>query len=266
MAEGGVGTGPQVFVVDSQAACVSMPAERKPSWARVSHKCLLLLVGLAVLGLVVEGVFIYNLYKRTELAFLSCGSHPPCHNLSNPEKQQGTIMTQVGVKDSNEIPLVQPHKETQQRPFAHLIGSSGFIGKANVVQWISEGGEAITNNMNYSNGTLIIEREGYYYLYSKIQIHAKDCVVNQHKVMKDTRAYGIPIELMKSKRNCCKTQSQKSKETSPKPSEVDDIWNSFLAGIFHLQRGDKIFVSLENEHSFLPGNAYTFMGAFMISP
>lgn len=69
------------------------------------------------------------------------------------------------------------------------------------MQWVSEGGEAITHNMSYDKGRLIVEKEGYYYLYSKVQLNsADDCLLIQHKVMKDTNAYGQPIELMKSKR------------------------------------------------------------------
>lgn len=71
MAEGGVGTSPQVFVVDRQATYVSVPSEKKTRWAKVSQKFLLLLVGLAVLGLVVEGYFIHNLYKKTEVRLVS---------------------------------------------------------------------------------------------------------------------------------------------------------------------------------------------------
>lgn len=69
------------------------------------------------------------------------------------------------------------------------------------MQWISEGGDAVTHNMNYNNGRLIVKKEGFYYLYSKVQLNAADdCLLIQHKVIKETTAYGLPIELMKSKR------------------------------------------------------------------
>lgn len=55
--------------------------------------------------------------------------------------------------------------------------------------------------MSYDKGRLIVEQEGYYYLYSKVQLNAADdCVVIQHEVVRDTNAYGQPIPLMKSKR------------------------------------------------------------------
>lgn len=63
-----MGTCPQVFVVDSQASYInSMPPERKPRWASQLQKYLLLLVGLAMLGLIVEGFLIYNLYQKTKV-------------------------------------------------------------------------------------------------------------------------------------------------------------------------------------------------------
>ena len=71
MAEGGVGTCPQVFVVDSQANYVSVPGRKKSRWATAGQKSLLLLVGLALSGLVIEGCFIYRLYKRTEVRLIS---------------------------------------------------------------------------------------------------------------------------------------------------------------------------------------------------
>ncbi|XP_040002610.1 tumor necrosis factor ligand superfamily member 14-like isoform X1 [Xiphias gladius] len=290
MAEGGMGTCPQVFVVDSHSSYVHMPSKKKPRWARVGHRFLLLLMGLTMLGLVVQGFFIYRLYEKTE-AFSVYRSHPLYQNMSNPKTsgqqvsvslgteswailshciacvgfvsfnsfflfQGGTIMTRVG---SKEMPSERPHPEQiQHRPFAHLMGSNNPVGENNVVQWIHEGGEAITHNMSYNKGRLLVEKEGYYYLYSKLQMNSGVvCSLIQHKVMKDTRAYDKSIELMKSKSFHCRT---------PKPSDGDDLWNSFLAGIFHLQRGDKIFVTLEDIHKIRPGLADNFMGAFMLFP
>lgn len=71
MAEGGAGACPQVFVVDSQASYIKMPPERKPSWGSQLQKFLLLLVGLAMLGIIVEGFLIYKLYQRTEVSMRS---------------------------------------------------------------------------------------------------------------------------------------------------------------------------------------------------
>lgn len=69
MAEGGVGTFPQVFVVDSQVCHVSVPGLKKEGWVRrLGQKFLPLLVGFTMLGLVVEACLIYNLYKKIEVS------------------------------------------------------------------------------------------------------------------------------------------------------------------------------------------------------
>ncbi|XP_071361510.1 tumor necrosis factor ligand superfamily member 14-like [Trachinotus anak] len=266
MAEGAVGTCPQVFVVDSHSNYISMPSKKKPKWERVGHKFLHLLVGLTVLGLVVQGFFIYNLYKKTE-SFAHSGSHPTYQNLSSPQKsgqQDGNTMSQVGSKESSNIPIVRPHTgQIQERPFAHLMGSNDPVGEDNVVQWLHESGEAVTHIMSYNKGRLLVKEDGYYYLYSKVQLNtAEECALIQHRVMKDTSAYDKSIELMKSKSFRCRTP----KNSSAKVSDGEDLWNSFLGGVFHLQVGDRIFVTLENIQKMRTGLTENFMGAFMIFP
>ncbi|XP_073329005.1 tumor necrosis factor ligand superfamily member 14-like [Pagrus major] len=91
--------------------------------------------------------------------------------------------------------------QVQQRPFAQLIGSRNPAGENNVLQWIHRGGEAVTYNMGYNNGRLLVNMDGYYYVYCKVTVNAaENCLLIQHKVMKETQAFGKPIELMKSKR------------------------------------------------------------------
>lgn len=67
MSETGDGAQPQVFVVDSQASYLHVPVQRRTKWAWDGQKFLLLLVGLTVIGLFVEGFLINNLYQRTRV-------------------------------------------------------------------------------------------------------------------------------------------------------------------------------------------------------
>ncbi|XP_060942864.1 tumor necrosis factor ligand superfamily member 14-like [Limanda limanda] len=266
MAEGDVGTCPHVFMVDAHSNCVSVPGKKKPMWAMAGQKLLLLLVGLTMLGLVVQGFFLYTLYKKTEVLSQD-RSRPYYLNQSNAQtsgQQGGPMIGQMGSKELNELHIQRPHPEqVQQRPFAHLMGSNTPAKDDNVVQWIHEGGEALTHQMGYDKGRLLVEREGYYYLYSKVQLNAvSECSLIQHKVMRDVSFYSRPIALMRSKSLRCRT----SKLVSEKALEGEDLWNSFLAGIFHLERGDKVFVTLESIQKYRPGPADNFMGAFMILP
>lgn len=67
MSEAGTGAPQQVFVVDSQANYIPMPTVRKSKWAQDGMKIILLLLGLCILGLVVEGFLIYKVYQRTDV-------------------------------------------------------------------------------------------------------------------------------------------------------------------------------------------------------
>ena len=59
---------PQVFVVDSQASIAPLPSRQHRRWGGICQRLLPLLVGLALLGLVVQSGCIYYLYKRTEVS------------------------------------------------------------------------------------------------------------------------------------------------------------------------------------------------------
>ncbi|XP_061685159.1 tumor necrosis factor ligand superfamily member 14-like [Syngnathoides biaculeatus] len=265
MAEGNAASHPQVFVVDSRAGFSPPPRPvKKTRWTLIRHRFLVLVVTLSVLGLVVEGCFVYKLYMKTE-AFSICMSDPRCQNMSNSNifaKQVGSLKDRVASEGaSNEVhptpSLLGP------KPFAHLMCSSNPVGEKNVVQWVDKHGDAVTHQMSYNNGRLFVEKDGYYYLYSKVQINAVEvCSPIEHKVMKDTLAYEQSMELMKSKRSHCLTH----KRSGVKSSGDEDIWDSFLAGIFHLRSGDYIFVTLDNIQKLRPGPTKNFMGAFMISP
>lgn len=178
---------------------------------------------------------------------------------------------------------------------------TSWAGRNSVVQWIHTGGETVLSGMGYHNGSLLVESDGHYYLYCMLTFDASDeCKLIQHRVIKATRAYGQPIELMKSKRlvkwsrqhqhfipnvfavGKIKNNHQFSLSpslTTPssyrcpnpdnetkKPPRIgrDYVWNSFLAGIFHLQAGDQIYVVLEDISKMKASTTGNLMGAFMI--
>lgn len=159
--------------------------------------------------------------------------------------------------------------------------------------------------MGYLNGSLLVESDGHYYLYSSLTFNALDeCTLIQHRVMKVTQAYGQPIELMKSKRlvkwphpllhfllhlvasfffcgvqekisTICLSFSLSSSYRCQNPDNEnkkstrmgrDYVWNSFLAGIFHLQAGDQIYVLVDDISKMKAATTGNLMGAFMISP
>ncbi|CAN9510070.1 unnamed protein product [Ophioblennius macclurei] len=249
-------TCPQVFVVDSQAGYVSAPMEKKARTVTTTAlRLLLLLVLVALLGLLLQGYFIYRLYQKME-PFSPTPCQSVCGNKTNHDKsgpQAGGVMSQVGLRDLNENIM-------QKRAFAHLISAKNRTLENNVVQWESEG-VAFTHNMKHRKDMLTVEKGGYYYVYSKVQVNAaEECHLIQHKVMRHTDAYPRPMMLMKSKNYRCRS-------TKPPVSTSDDMWNSYLAGIFYLRKEDSITVELESKHGvqMSSGVNENFMGAFLIS-
>ncbi|XP_046872844.1 tumor necrosis factor ligand superfamily member 14-like, partial [Hypomesus transpacificus] len=170
---------PQVFVVDSQASIAPLPSRQHRRWGGICQRLLPLLVGLALLGLVVQSGCIYYLYKRTEALQLP--------------HQDGSVLSRSGSKEANEIPtLVRTRPpERQQRASAHLLASPGLFlppplsGSSEVsediVHWDSgPRGDAYTQGMDYKDGYLEVKEKGYYYVYSKV--HFQECSLFKHKV------------------------------------------------------------------------------------
>lgn len=70
MSDSAVGPFPQVFVVDSQASCVSVPTAKKAKCSGMGQKILFMLMGIAMLGLALQAYLIFNLYNKVEVKYL----------------------------------------------------------------------------------------------------------------------------------------------------------------------------------------------------
>ncbi|XP_071246154.1 tumor necrosis factor ligand superfamily member 14-like isoform X2 [Salvelinus alpinus] len=254
MAEGHAGHYPQVFVVDSQASYTPLPRGRHLRWGGIGRRALQLLVGLALVGIVMEACFIVHLYNRTG-ALIDAQSFI---------QRSGSAQGLTGSEETNEI-LVKPTGRTrppeiQRKPSAHLIGSPQSVGEDSVVLWESDKGlSAFTDQMDYKDGHLVVQREGHYYVYSKVHF-VEDCFLFKHKVMRLTDGYkNKPLVLMKSNRFHCTSQ-----DSRPKKISYQNLLNSYLGGVFHLLPGDIIYVTVDNGTLLRPGAEDNFMGAFMI--
>eukprot|EP00063_Salmo_salar_P064714 XP_014039549.1 PREDICTED: tumor necrosis factor ligand superfamily member 10-like [Salmo salar] len=113
--------------------------------------------------------------------------------------------------------------------------------------------------MDYKDGHLVAQREGHYYVYSKVHF-VEDCILFKHKVMWITEGYkNKPLVLMKSNRFHCTSQ-----DSRPKKISHQNLLNSYLGGVFHLLPGDIIYVTVDNGTLLRLGAEDNFMGAFMI--
>ncbi|XP_038835152.1 tumor necrosis factor ligand superfamily member 14-like isoform X2 [Salvelinus namaycush] len=228
MAEGHAGHYPQVFVVDSQASYTPLPSGRHFRWGGIGRRALQLLVGLALVGIVMEACFIVHLYNRTGALI----------NAQSFIQRSGSAQGLTGSEETNEI-LVKPTRRTrppeiQQKPSAHLIGSPWSVREDSVVQWESDKGlSAFTDQMDYKDGHLVVQREGHYYVYSKVHF-VEDCFLFKHK------------------------------DSRPKKISHQNLLNSYLGGVFRLLPGDIIYVTVDNGTLLRLGAEDNFMGAFMI--
>ncbi|XP_064857174.1 tumor necrosis factor ligand superfamily member 14-like isoform X2 [Oncorhynchus nerka] len=254
MAEGHAGQYPQVFVVDSQASYTPLPNRRHFRWGGIGPRALQLLVGLALVGIVMEAGFIVHLYNRTGALI----------NVQSFIQRSGSVQGLTGSEETNEI-LVKPTgrklpPEIQQKPSAHLIGSSRAVGEDSVVLWESDMGlSAFTDQMDYKDGRLVAQRNGHYYVYSKVHF-VEDCFLFKHKVMRITEGYrNKPLVLMKANRFHCPSQ-----DSRPKKISHQNLLNSYLGGVFRLLPGDIIYVTVDNGTLLRLGAEDNFMGAFMI--
>lgn len=86
-------------------------------------------------------------------------------------------------------------------PSILTVGSSSPDWENNEVQWKLEHDGTTLNHMGLSKGRLVVQMKGHYYLYSKLTLNAaEECSLVQHTVMKVTKAYDQPLELLKSKK------------------------------------------------------------------
>lgn len=115
----------------------------------------------------------------------------------------------------------------------------------------STAADPILCEMGYEGGGLFIQREGYYYVYSKVSF--SDTGIFHHSVERRTELYvGQSIPLLKSSKITMKPQRMKRS-------------NSYLGGVFHLQTGDAIFVNVSDTSKIHRHKSFeNVFGAFMI--
>ncbi|XP_056088811.1 tumor necrosis factor ligand superfamily member 14 isoform X2 [Rhinichthys klamathensis goyatoka] len=227
---------PSVFVVDSPTRPPPLPP--KPGYRQRQKRIqtlLVILVILALCGMTIEACFIYRLYSTKEQP-------------TTPNEPQ-TAMRKQG-KDH----LIGKHKHLGEmkpsKPMAQLTTGNSTVN--GVVLW-NEHQESILHQVKLkpAEGKLVMEKEGYYSVYSKIHFR-EDKITCTHSVLRTTDRYGAEILLLQSSRFHLKLQ---------RPGIID---NSFLSGMFHLYKGDAVFVRVKNCSLVLSNAAEIYFGVFMV--
>lgn len=124
------------------------------------------------------------------------------------------------------------------------------VSTKEIMAW-STVADPILYEMDYQERSLIIQKEGYYYVYSKIFF--LDNGAFHHYVNQKTEKYaGKSINLLQSR---VYTESHKASIKS----------NSYLGGVFYLDKGDAIFVEVSDTAKIMRHKpTENFFGAYMI--
>ncbi|XP_034156027.1 lymphotoxin-alpha isoform X2 [Pangasianodon hypophthalmus] len=234
----------EVFVVDSQATANLVPPKQQSKGTYVLYA----LLGLALLGVFLHGVLIYHLYQR-----ISTQIH---QEMIQFYKQIGENKTQDDAY-SKEIspPPPNPKTDSDTKPAAFLHYNHYLKSDVAVMQWAIRGFPAFTHNFNYSNGCLIIPKDGFYYLFSKVSFK-NSCKSFTHEIKLNSSRYSHhPLSLMTDRYSCV---------DQIRPHEKTNQISSYLGGVFKLYKKDKLFVSVSDLNNLIEGQQENFFGGFMI--
>ncbi|XP_017538758.1 tumor necrosis factor ligand superfamily member 14 [Pygocentrus nattereri] len=240
---------PQVFVVDSQAPVTLQPSGVRHASNKNKPYLLYLLVGLALLGVTIEAIFIYQLYQPSAAQASS--------DTSRTAQRTGAEAGQDG--SSNEIPPVwnKETKEQEDKPAAFLQGLNVPVRGDGVMQWQKDGLDPFVRGLDYNEGSLRIQTQGFYYVYSKVYF-SETCALFKHQVKRRSPRYNnSPTDLMQSLRYSC-VGSQRHEQNRA------DVGNSFLGGVFLLYKGDSVYVQVNDSRVIRAGVYDNFFGVFMI--
>ncbi|KAK5856170.1 hypothetical protein PBY51_007786 [Eleginops maclovinus] len=224
---------PSVYVVDTHANRPPVPPRlsQKAQRARPVQTLLILLVSLALFGMAIEACFIYHLYQPAG---------------SDTSASSSMLIGGKDVSSTTDIPsLVIP----PSKPVAHLTDGSDVVHGKTIMAWSMEA-DPLLHEMDYKNQSLIIQKEGYYYVYSKVSFLDTDFF--NHSIHRKTERYvGKSIPLLLSKKHTDKPRKNRS--------------NSYLGGVFHLTENDGIYVEVSDTTNIVKHKPIeNVFGAYMI--
>lgn len=237
MVQGGVDF-PSVFVVDSKVRPPPLPPKPgRKQRSEVVQKLLVILVFLALCGMAVEACFIFHLYT-------SIGKH------QTPQSDPQTAMS----KQEQEHTMPPKQRPSgilyPSKPMAQL--TTGHTGTGIMLWNISQ--ESILYRIKHKEkeGKLIIEKEGYYSIYSKIHFEETSTIFSHSVVRTSPRYAGGEMLLLQSSR------------LLPKPMRTGTQDNSYLSGVFHLFKGDAIYVRVRGCKPVFSNSAENYFGVYMV--
>ncbi|XP_070791352.1 tumor necrosis factor ligand superfamily member 14 [Pituophis catenifer annectens] len=232
---------PSVFVVDPTLRDVPFvpPRRRSPKKWQAGQLFLGFLVLLMLSGLTIQAYLLTSFRKELDTAM-----------------EQGTANATA------EKIIQAPPKLPLKRPSAHLTlepPDTAIID--GVLQWEHQNGFAFLHDMDYKAGSLICNKSGYYYIYSKLSLAYSSCLTKHqrnslftHSIYKRTSRYPKELLLLTNYITYCN-------------SKDSEQWhgNSFLAGMVYLEEEEEVFIKVTNKELLLyKDDSVSQFGTFMI--
>ncbi|XP_069474835.1 tumor necrosis factor ligand superfamily member 10 isoform X2 [Ambystoma mexicanum] len=202
------------------------------------------------------------------------------------KNNQADISSAVKGEISQMLPRIIDEKYGSNFPVlrtaAHVTGSNGKTSpeESNIFTdtflrrgfgyklraWEPEKGLSLLSNIDLKNGELVIQKSGFYYVYSQTYFRYQEPENGWHSVgtkrvkqlvqyiYKFTSYYPEPILLMKSAKTTCWSKNAEY-----------GLHSIYEGGVFELKHKDRIFVSVSDKNSVNMDNEASFFGAFLIS-
>ncbi|XP_026116480.1 tumor necrosis factor ligand superfamily member 10-like isoform X2 [Carassius auratus] len=160
-----------------------------------------------------------------------------------------------------------PEKDGGGQPNRKVYGQK-------IQSWESEKGLAFLQNVELSDGELVLPQAGLYYIYS--QTYFRHMLIEEDEsdreeedrtlgesvrgkpmlqyVYKKVSSYPVPILLMKNARTTCWSRDTEY-----------GLYSIYQAGLFQLGGGDRVFVTVSNVSTIDMDEKSSFFGAFLVS-
>ncbi|KAI4875582.1 hypothetical protein NFI96_023953 [Prochilodus magdalenae] len=230
-----------VLMVDSAAEIRSPLSNSSQTLAQSqrdiwTQTVLFLLVSMALVGISVNACFIHHLYKTK----LSSVKITALCNISDEQLMENSTV---------------PQFQKRTKPLAHLKAGKEQPGTDGVMPW-NVSVELDLHQLEYKENKLVVQKEGYYYIYSKLTFDGdKDSFTHLMVMTANRFSTQFPIELLRNRYH----------RNQPKPTQKGgSIDSSYLGGMFHFFKGDAVFVLVRNGTVRLLTVADNYFGMFMV--
>ncbi|XP_025019660.1 tumor necrosis factor ligand superfamily member 14 [Python bivittatus] len=177
-------------------------------------------------------------------------------------KELDTAMAQGTANVTAEKSIQAPPKHPIKRPSAHLtLGPRSTAIIDGVLKWEHQNGFAFLHDMGYKGGSLICNKSGHYYVYSKLNLVYLSCSSKHqrsslftHSIYKRTSRYPKEIMLLTNYITYCNWKDSEQ-------------WyrNSFVAGVVYLEEEEEVFIKVTDRELLLyKDDTISYFGTFMI--